>query len=125
LGLIKDILLHLFNPEAMLAGIFVSALLLTQRLSTVLMVAILVAVMSWVMLISKFEAEAQHGVYAYQDGWMRGDDLVKQPPIISPETLQTDQAHLAGVQIAGAFIWIMVIRFGLVAIVKRYKRRHP
>lgn len=118
----KEIVTAAVGPTAILGGAIVGVLLLTQRMSMVLTVLALFIAWCWIILVSKFQVETEHGVYSYQADAVRGGDITGHYPILSPETMPADQVHLAGINFAAAIVWIIIIRFGIGALISLRKQ---
>lgn len=103
MGIIWELAVSLKNPIVWMTGLGVGVLLLSQETKWRWRIVGVLILWDLVILASKFEIETKHGLYRYQEAWT-SSNAPQVSPLINPGSMQPEQVHLAGVQLAGAIL---------------------
>lgn len=112
MGVFWEIIGH---PGAWFGGVGLAVILLTQDWAWRWRLIGVVIMLNLVILLSRFEIEAKHGVYDYEMIWVHRGEYVSRPKLINPGLIGPETAHLAAVQLVAAIL-IALICLGLVRL---------
>lgn len=116
MALLGEIVGSIANPAVWLAGLGLAVILSTQEWRWRWRIVGAMIFADFVILASKFEIEAKHGLYEYQTK-LASSEISHNSVVTNPGSIVPEQAHLAGVQLAGAIL----VTLAALAVVRLYR----